>query len=331
MIITLDDSLQEIHSDYWDKSEDVNRTIINKLGWDKYTAVDKNPENGLKNSGLLGLLSKAYSQHLPVTINPHDVWVLVLSQATLAVVKNPEAFRDLFTDSKDKQEISVPSGDWRLPTERVVHELNNKIKFDYNVIFPDLSTYQNDSVILETVSHLFLEMASPYYDYSCFACGIPEIKLGGTKQDWLNVLAHWRKLSNLFFGRVEYTDKFLLRVEEYLHHMVAREYDNLFWRSIFTQRNVGSGSELQIDGWITEFFYDDIKFKKLENMTQTYGVVKYLFKNENQRYASVCGGFSWYLEPDGFYALKYNKLYFKERLAKNTTNMDDIVSVLRKL
>ena len=47
----------------------------------------------LKNHGLFGLISHAYKYHKSVTINPTDVWILILSQFKTIIKENVEFYR----------------------------------------------------------------------------------------------------------------------------------------------------------------------------------------------------------------------------------------------
>jgi len=91
-------------------------------------------------------------------------------------------------------------------------------------------------------------------------CGIPEIKLEGTTQDWQKVLDKARYLRKYKF------DWWIDEIEPVLEKFVAAskgDYEKEFWRNIFkshTEKVYGSG--LKIDGWIVKFFPYDNKGKR---------------------------------------------------------------------
>ena len=278
----------------------------------QYKAIDNIPESDLYNGSFVGLLSKAYSQHLPVSISPHDIWVVLLSEITKEIAEYPKNYRSLFTDSEEKKTLSVGSGsETHMPMNRLSELLGSKVKFDSGILFPAFST--QTPIITEVIQAIFCEMASPYYNYSMYCCGIPRIELAGTIEDWELLLSSWIQLTNVF-NTLPIT-KYSERVVPILNQFVQAakgEVDIDFWKDIFNQRNVGSGGDLVISGWITKLFMAEYATPKITHFTYTHGIVTYKNENTGRNFAAIYGGFHTEVNDNGYYQLQYNGFVFEK-------------------
>ncbi len=317
MIIDLDLNLEKIQ---FNESAIDNKILAKKISkkfdLSKYQPVDITQTSNLTTPGLFGLLSKCYSNHLPVKINPHDIWILLSGQMSSIISSDVEYYRELFTDSKDKENISVAAGDpVNLPFDSVIALLKDKVNFDISIVTPDFST-DDDSVRLMK-SAIFLEMSSNYYTYSMFCCGIPKINLGGTKEDWEKLLSSFNILYKTFYNynTPEKYGAWIKSVKSILTKLVE-EFDSEtpdveFFKNIFTQNNVGSGRQLEINGWVTELFFDPPKILLLHNFLSSVAKVEYKNESTNKEYVALLGGCSYKVNED-FYELIYTKHVYEK-------------------
>lgn len=293
---------------------------LNPYRREKYTAMYKAigdvPESTLREPGLVGLLSDAYSFHRKVAIAPQDVWMLLISEIAIEVKGQPDLYRELFTDSDSKKELSVASGSMiEIPMDALSDLLGKNVNFDMSCLFPKFTT--STEITDEMTQALFCDMASPYYSYSMFCCGIPEIKLLGTLEDWKTLFDHWCMVGPLLTQYNESLIEYFVRVEDTLIEFVMtftdEESNNVeFWKNIFTQKNVGSGGDLVIDGWISSLFIKNHGLKKIDNYTTTNAIVKYEQKQTGRKFAAVYGGYHHVRDDDGFIRLEYSKYIFEE-------------------
>lgn len=272
-----------------------------------YKLIKGNAQGSLSNTGLVGLISHCYSKHLPVAIAPHDVWVLLLSEITKEVAQHPEQYRQYFTTSAGKEDIAVPSGSLtEIPIATLADALAQKVLFNTGLIFKNFST--ETPIVTQTIQAIFCDMASPYYNYMMFCCGIPSIKLLGTTEDWTKLAQGFAELTQKFNTPVLQT--YLDKVEPILSQFVNASQglaDVNFWKNIFTQKNVGSGGDLTVDGWITKLFITEHSFAKITHFTSTHGLVKYKQMETGQEFVAVYGGFDTQVNAEGFYELQYRQ------------------------
>jgi len=279
----------------------------------KFNAVEEVPKSLMRNTGLVGLLSAAYSSHLKVALAPHDIWIVLISEIAKEVNTNPDKYRALFTKSDKKEEISVPSGSMtHIPMHTLSQALAKKVQFDSTLLFPEFST--NTEMSIEVIQAMFCDMASPYYSYSMFCCGIPKIKLLGEKKDWENLQTSWNKLIKIFETDTlhAYGEKVNVILDKINATFTSPDGNADFWKDIFTQKNVGSGGELTIDGWITELFVTKHSFAKITNFTATHGIVSYTQLQSKKEFCRIYGGFDMKKDNEDFYQIHYSSYVYEK-------------------
>lgn len=256
-----------------------------------------------KINGLFDLLSKCYSTHQKVRINPHDIWYIIQTEITKLINKEPKTYRSLFTDSPRKIELKFPTNSVETLDPMLIFErLTSLMKFSPNLFVKTFST-STPEVILAGVASL-AESASNYYSYTTFMCGIPEIEFGGTLADWAQLKVYISELSNPF--KDTKVSKYLTKVYTLIERLTVafEENDVNYIKNIFTQKNVGSGVELTIDGWITDLYAEVPSLKKLENFKYTYSIIPYKNLETGREFRSIYGGFEA-IQVNDFYELEY--------------------------
>ena len=79
-----------------------------------------------------------------------------------------------------------------------------------------------------------------------------------------------------------------------------------FYQDIFTSRNVGSGGELEIDGWFTaDFFQERCSSPKIENFPMMWSLVPFTNIESGRKFTDVYGCFYNTLSEDGFHVPEY--------------------------
>lgn len=258
------------------------------------------------------MLSEAYSKHLKITLNPHDIWIVIMSEVVRSVSLKPENYRHLFTTSSEKKMISVSSDSLtHMPIDSLSNALSGNVLFDSSIIFPDFST--STPMVTQTVQAIFCDMAAPFYDYGMFLCGIPAIKLGGVQEDWTLLKSSFEKVVSTF--NTEELKTYQTNVNIVLDKIIDTFNDQDkyidFWKDIFTLKNQGSGGDLFINGWIRELFLKDRELNKITNYTSSHGIVEYSQLNTGRKFAAIYGGFNTKKDNEGFNELQYSSYVFE--------------------
>lgn len=274
----------------------------------------------LRNTGLVGLLSFCYTHHLKVSLSPDDFWIILLSEISKEVNKNPELYRSLFTDNNKVEEIKLKYKEHEIPNYEIPSHifssvLSKKVNFNSDLLFPEFST--STFLTKDLINSMFCYMCSPYYSYTVFMCGIKEVKLKGKKEDWNNLYKYAYKLLSLFSDisphMKEYRKDVLSIYAKIINTFDSFDKEKDFWMDIFTSKNIGSGAQLEIDGWIKDLFITKHSVNKIENFQENISKVKYevITIDYQESLQQIFGGFEVDIENDNFMSLKYSKYTFK--------------------
>jgi len=292
--------------DRWSRSpEEIRQSIRERLDngvlgkMPKGSVITRRPQmaaDAEAHDSFLYALSDAYSQHRDISFGPHDLWYWVLTEIAAEVNANPSNYRDIFTKSPEKVHIAVfdstgsayhPETTF-LPIDLIINELKTKVPVDLSLFLPQFST--NTPSITAANMAAFCDMVKAYYSYGVYCCGIRSIDVQGTVDDWTEF---GDRLAILQPSLAGISPKYFTRVR----NRVAMIRDSLqggdtsFYQNIYTQKNIGSGSELQVSGWITEFVIRPPELPKINNFSKAWSVVPFTNHTCKTEHSEVYGCF----------------------------------------
>ncbi|PXV65554.1 uncharacterized protein DUF4419 [Dysgonomonas alginatilytica] len=202
---------------------------------------------------------KAYADHRPFVLSPDIIWLLISQGFANHVNNNAEELRNLFVNFEDKATLVVhyDSNDKNLTWEDMFSTFSTQIAhFTGNYLIDNLKNdFTTTTAISKTVSEITIMSATePYFEYwaSVTVCGIPEITLEGTPEDWGKVLT-----------KAQYLKKYKLswwinELEPVLKEFINASKGNInkeFWKNIFKHHESEMcGDPSTVDGWIVKFF-----------------------------------------------------------------------------
>lgn len=147
--------------------------------------------SAFKENGFMQAIHTAFSKHLPIMLVPDDIWHVFLSQISLLINQDPEKYRDSFVSHKGKEIIRIRedglmagnikySKMWESVFPRFEESMNELMKLDMNVKFTTTTKAHY------TVSQIIImDSMKAFFDYRVKTkCGFPEIRVGGTTEDW---------------------------------------------------------------------------------------------------------------------------------------------------
>lgn len=200
----------------------------------------------------------AYERHRPLILSPDMIWLLISQGFANHVNFNSEEMRPFFVDFEGKRTLKTES----LITDNLTWE-------DIFAIFsPEIAKYTGNELIdilradfttttdvSRTVSEItIMGTFQSYFEFvhSMSVCGIPEITLEGTSEDWERVLA---KAQSLKKYKLEW---WIDEIEPILEKIIQSSKGNIdpnFWRKIFKIHDpMMCGEPRIVDGWIVKFF-----------------------------------------------------------------------------
>ena len=205
---------------------------------------------------------QAYADHRPFVLSPDMIWLLISQGFARHVNNNPEQLRKYFVDFSDKVSLTVLSdkialNDPDAPWETIFPEFTSQIrnftgKELVDALACNFSTSTNTTRVASEIT--IMEAMKPYFDFIVIyiVCGIPEITLEGTTEDWQNLLK-----------KTEYLRKYQLdwwidEIEPVLKEIIRTSKGNIdksFWMDMFKYHTQSKYGEPNIiDGWIVKFF-----------------------------------------------------------------------------
>ena len=219
---------------------------------------------------LFQCMVKAYAEHRPLVLSPDVVWLIISQGFANYVNAHAEELRPLLVDHDGKMTLTVRSQhellsgdvDWEQLMDGFAAQIGQYTKDDVaQTIAADFSTTGPTERIASRIT--LMDAVKSFFDYQIIyvACGIPQITLQGTPEDWQAVLDKATKLRR--YG----LDAWIGPLEPVLTQFVrtAQGHPNRhFWQNIVKKKRVdelrGGGCSpekpTKLDGWFLTFFPD---------------------------------------------------------------------------
>jgi hypothetical protein len=279
---------------------------------------------------------QAYADHRPVVLSPDMIWLLISQGFAQHVNADPEKLRHHFVDFSGKLSLVVLTGEITLddpnsPWEKIFPEFTNQIAKHtgnelINLLSADFSTTTSVEKIASEIT--IMEAMKSYFEYVVIylSCGIPEITLQGTAEDWQKVLDKTKQLGK--YDLTWWTDELEPILKEFVKASKGK-IDKEFWKNILMTRTTGKplcGPAVTIiDGWIVKFFPYDNEGRRnnLKTLTSSKNLPEEIVKVD-VKYFNGDTGVTTPLELwAGFFGLEQNM--------KNYTLTPQIGWMIRKI
>ena len=205
--------------------------------------------------GLFAAAQLAFEDHFPLTISPDAVWLTITQGLAAHINRNAEKFRDLFVSHQGKKKIEIrrdefvrgsPDNDWTSVFDDFSRSLLREIGEDnHRMVVSQFST--TGPVEKVTFEVALMDAVQKYFDYHVGTlCGIPQITLMGTVEDWKQIAS-----------KIDLFDKFDLRwwtphLRQVLSGFVeaaSGKVDEEWWLSCYKYQSQSGGDSLS--GWLT--------------------------------------------------------------------------------
>lgn len=275
---------------------DFNKKIIGKSSKENksLTTVRDCVDRELRHMGYLEYLQKAWNSHIGIIFTPDFFWQIFLTEVATHIKDNAEKYRDLFTDSDEKKEIIVVTGDPQLIDLRLIaDELLKLTPINTEMFLPEFTTTTFQASMAFKAA--FADAMSPYYDYSMLLCGFPKVKLMGEEKDWDKVIENIEEFQTMI-ELPEYFEKVSNLASEIKGNISNPDKD--FWDKMFSLKRCGSGSQVELNGWITDLYIKKPRPAYIHNYPASTSYVEYKLINTGQKFELCYGLFSSNIEGD---------------------------------
>lgn len=210
-------------------------------------------------------LHRAYADHRPFVISPDMIWLLICQGFANHINYNSYDLKDLLVDFSAKRTLivkndSIVLGNPQSPWQEVFPEFTTQIGDNVgdelvNLLTDTFSTTTIDKKIAFEIT--LMDAMEPYFEYQVFyaICGIPEITLQGTTEDWKKILRKTKQLAK--YDLDWWVDDLVPILKKIVRTSKGRVRKD-FWQNMFKVHTSETyGNPKTIDGWIVKFFpYD---------------------------------------------------------------------------
>ena len=217
-------------------------------------------------NGLLFAVTLAYATHYPLTLKPCDIMLAISQGLAIHIKENAKALKAHFSDQQEKYKITIIRNDF----------VKGSVDNDWFSVFDEFATVAGNTVLDKELVPLMqkefksstqkslaarniciMDAMSPYVDYTMHTmCGIPQITLRGTPDEWIHVRTYANYLRKYGLDWwIDELDKVLekfVNTSQDLHDGTTDSIDLEFWNSMV---KVGGGSGgPYYSGWISKMF-----------------------------------------------------------------------------
>lgn len=211
-------------------------------------------------------LHASFDRHRPFSFSPDHIWYIICYEIATHVKQNSEKYRELFTTSKNKENMLVYeddfiydknylyNNDWNHAINSFKKEINQKVPKDIqDLMLIDFSTSTNITKL--SILSIFMDSIQNYYTFTVKTkCGIPRILVTGDITDWEKIIKKVESLQKVFPDLSKYFDNLIVTLKILVEKLYVDDNSQheKFWNSIYKKLNM-SGSDI-ITGWIQNLF-----------------------------------------------------------------------------
>ena len=193
-----------------------------------------------------------------------------------------------------------------LDLDELMKRLKELVPNNVDDFFPEFSTKTQDSTISDYGA--FAHMVSPYYNYSMYLCGIPKVRVEGTNEDWLNFESGLQRLGSLFIDTDQKMTTYFLNVSDTILKIRNETID---FSDMFRLEECGSGSQVEVAGWIQDFFIDIPRARYLENYCTCVSKIPYKNITLKKDFTLYTGLFGSNLDNDNYLIPEFSKKLYE--------------------
>ena len=249
--------------------------------------------------GLFQATHTAFEMHYGLALAPDHIWLTIARQVAKHITEHAEELRKKFVDHEGQELIELrrdsfvkgsPDNDWQGAFAEFSAQIGKRIKVDHSKF---LNTFSTTGPVEKAASEVVLmDAMSKYFKYGMRTlCGIPEITLHGTIDDWAEILARVRSFEDIGLG--EWGEELSPVIQQFVA-TAAGAPDREWWQSFYKYRSA-SGTD-SITGHITKLYRAKVAEKsgymvragervmKSDNFADQISKVPFIWKYLGQEY-----------------------------------------------
>jgi hypothetical protein len=242
--------------------------------------------SGLQGHPILEGYYQSYAKHIPVTVSPDILWMLIVQGFSRHIDQNAEKLRNKFVDFDGQKALIVGGDEW------TIEEITREGWESTFAAFVELIKRNAGDSMIKIITPTFstttptIQVSSQIAIMSCFknyfkyirlygGCGFPYINLQGTLKDYEELKSKVEKLKG--FDIDDWIMELIIIIDKIIETKKGK-VDVDFWKNMIKNKETmeprGSGALTKvenIDGWLLNFYpyykVDDV-FKKCEKLVR---------------------------------------------------------------
>lgn len=208
--------------------------------------------------GVLGAIHLAFAEHRPLALSPDHVWLCVTQAVARHVTGHSEALRHRFVKHEGQKELEVrrddflpgsAENDWPAAITTFSSMLREELGSETHSLF-SASSSTTDAIARTAADIVLMGAVQRYFRYTVATlCGISELTLEGTPEDWSRLRAKVEGFAGLGL------DPWLDALRHLLDHFVRASMgspDEAFFRQLYKAEDASGGT--YVSGFVNVLF-----------------------------------------------------------------------------
>eukprot|EP01122_Echinamoeba_exundans_P008202 TRINITY_DN2679_c0_g1_i1.p1 TRINITY_DN2679_c0_g1~~TRINITY_DN2679_c0_g1_i1.p1 ORF type:complete len:1318 (-),score=223.37 TRINITY_DN2679_c0_g1_i1:55-4008(-) len=222
--------------------------------------------NHVFHKNMISYLVLAYDAHLSVVLSPDMVFYTLLCELADTIKSNPEMYSRLFTQTPEEKSTTFffQKDPAEIDLDVVCDQLQASIPVDASAFRASFTT--TDAASRLAMNAAFADAMGCYTFYVGGLCGIPRVRVLGSKSDWQQIEQKLEKWHSIF-GSTESAkqeedeetpvpDRTLqwIKLAQSCVRDIYTKRDPAFWKEMMTIDRCNCGTTDAITGWITRLY-----------------------------------------------------------------------------
>ena len=212
-------------------------------------------------SAFIDLVALAYARHYAMEISPDDIWLLILDGFRLHVKSNSDSLKNRFVGPDVDTDIKVFANHLTMESTHeewfgVIADFfdNLQEKLPPETGAPLRTKFSTTSPVDYNISRsMVMAIASEYYTYFTYTlCGIPQIRINGTKEDWSLLKDSFNKLATRL--DMEWWSQQLNPILDEFVKAFDGNSSIAFWKNIYKLYEPKGCGNPKFNGWFSKFY-----------------------------------------------------------------------------
>lgn len=217
-------------------------------------------------SPFFNMMVNAFADHRAIELTPDVVWLLISQAFSHHIGQNPEQYRHLLVNHEERMPLTVETLfdirseeiDWNDLIDNLTKQISDNTRKDIAaVVTADFSTTGSVERMASQVT--LMDAVKWYFEYRIvrIVCGIPQVTLKGTPEDWTRVREKAMKLSD--YGLKWWIDALAPILTEF-ENTAKGKPNLLFWKNMVREvrmvekrgagcHSSGENESQKVDGW----------------------------------------------------------------------------------